>query len=202
MSGLGAVVINSDEFFERGLKKAGLPLDLDKIDAKQRDAIRKTAKQLVNSKLKNVLNGLLPIVIDGTGRDFKKIKNQAEALMGLGYDVSMVFVNTSLEVAKARNLKRERKVPEEIVVKAWKDVQGNLGNFQKLFGSSNFKLVDNSKILKGDDLSKLQTDLFKVGKKFIESPLKNRVGIKLIKALKKMGGKMISDLGDEPKVSV
>ncbi len=65
----------------------------------------------------------------------------------------MVFVNTSLEVAKQRNQERARSLPENILVKSWKDVQANLGKFQGLFGS-NFAVVDNSKFLKPEDAQK------------------------------------------------
>ena len=65
---------------------------------------------------------------------------EKEHLEKLGYDCYMVFVNTSLEVAKKRNLERVRRLPEDILVKSWKDVQSNLGKFQGLFGS-NFALL-------------------------------------------------------------
>ena len=56
----------------------------------------------------------------------------------------MVFVNTSLEVAKENNRKRARTLSDEIVAKTWKDVQENLGKFQQLFGGYKFSIVDNS----------------------------------------------------------
>ena len=71
----------------------------------------------------------------------------------MGYDCYMVFVNTSLKVAKQRNKERTRRLPEDILVKSWKDVQKNLGAFQSLFGS-NFVIVDNSKFLKPEEAMK------------------------------------------------
>ena len=85
------------------------------------------------------------MVIDGTGRDYDKIKNQVASLRQLGYDCYMVFVNTSLDVALERNRKRERSVPEYITRKSWQGVQSNIGRFQNLFGMSNMIIVDNSK---------------------------------------------------------
>jgi len=55
----------------------------------------------------------------------------------------MVFVNTSLEVAKERNKNRERVLDDTRLEKSWKDVQDNLGKFQNLFGG-NFRIVDNT----------------------------------------------------------
>ena len=57
----------------------------------------------------------------------------------------MVFVNTTLEVALARNARRERTIPEYITKSSWQGVQANMGRFQKLFGQSNFLVVDNNK---------------------------------------------------------
>jgi len=64
----------------------------------------------------------------------------------IGYDVHMVFVNTSLEVALKRNQMRARKVPDAIVISNHKTVQQNIGKLQRLFGSSNFIIVDNNKV--------------------------------------------------------
>ena len=75
--------------------------------------------------------------------DEKRIKKEKKDLEALGYDCYMIFVNTSLEVAKQRNKERTRRLPEDILVQSWKDVQKNLGAFQSLFGS-NFVIVDNS----------------------------------------------------------
>ena len=53
-------------------------------------------------------------------------------------------INTSLEIALERNETRERVLPVEIVEKMWKDVQDNLGKFQKLFGADKMLIIDNS----------------------------------------------------------
>ena len=45
------------------------------------------------------IKGRLGMVVDGTGRDYDKIKNQVAQLRQLGYDCYMIFVNTSLDVA-------------------------------------------------------------------------------------------------------
>ena len=54
-------------------------------------------------------------------------------LQQLGYDNHMIFVNTSLDVALARNEKRPRKLPEKLVVSSWNNVQKNIGKFSQLF---------------------------------------------------------------------
>ncbi len=57
----------------------------------------------------------------------------------------MIFVNTSLPVALERNKIRSRQIPEYIVQTSWEKVQSNIGKFQRLFGQSNFIVVDNNR---------------------------------------------------------
>ena len=142
--GTGLKTINSDTAFERSLKKNGLSLKMPEDEAEARDIIRDRAKAMTGSQLDLSIKGRLGLVIDGTGRDYDKIKEQKALLDLLGYDCYMVFVNTSLEVALERNSKRERSVPEYITKKSWVAVQSNIGKFQNLFGMSNMIIIDNN----------------------------------------------------------
>ena len=194
----GTKLINSDQFFEINLKKLNLPLVINVDDKEVYDkqmVVRNKAKKTTNTKMNLHIDGMLPLIIDGTGKNFDKIKNQAEDLKSIGYDVYMIFVNTSLDVAKERNKKRKRSVDEKIVEKMWFAVQNNIGKFQKYFGSENFIVVDNNEHF--EENSKEEQDfkmyLFKLGKKIIESPLKNKVGIKTIETMKKSGYKYLND---------
>ena len=143
--GTGLKTINSDTAFERSLKKNGLSLKMPEDEAEARDIIRDRAKAMTGSQLDLSIKGRLGLVIDGTGRDYDKIKEQKALLDQLGYDCYMVFVNTTLEVALERNSKRERTVPEYITRKSWTQVQSNIGKFQNTFGMSNMIIIDNSK---------------------------------------------------------
>lgn len=143
--GTGLKTINSDSAFERSLKKNGLSLKMPEDEAEARDIIRDRAKAMTGSQLDLSIKGRLGLVIDGTGRDYDKIKEQKALLDLLGYDCYMVFVNTTLEVALERNSKRERTVPEYITRKSWTQVQSNIGKFQNTFGMSNMIIIDNSK---------------------------------------------------------
>ena len=143
--GTGLRVINSDNAFENALKKHGLSLKMPEDEAEARDILRARAKGTTDKTLDLSLKGRLGLVIDGTGRDYDKIKIQNDMLKQLGYDTYMVFVNTSLEVALERNAKRERSVPEYITRKSWTQVQSNIGRFQNTFGMSNMIIIDNSR---------------------------------------------------------
>ena len=116
--GLGLKVVNSDIAFERKLKDAGLSTDLRELDPEVRDEVRGRAKKVTAKQKANYVNGRLGLIIDGTGKDYQKIADQATQLKQLGYDVHMIFVNTSLDTALERNAKRDRKVPESLVIKS------------------------------------------------------------------------------------
>ena len=143
--GTGLKQINSDNAFERGLKRAGLSLKMPDSEAESRDMVRVRAKATTSNMQDLAIQGRLGLVIDGTGRDYDKISYQTSMLKELGYDCYMIFVNTSLEVALERNAKRERTVPEYITTQSWKAVQSNIGKFQNLFGMNNMIIIDNNK---------------------------------------------------------
>jgi len=143
--GTGLRVINSDNAFESALRKHGLSLKMPEDEAEARDILRARAKGTTDKTLDLSLKGRLGLVIDGTGRDYDKIKSQNDMLKQLGYDTYMIFVNTSLDVALERNAKRERSVPEYITRKSWTQVQSNIGRFQNTFGMSNMIIIDNSR---------------------------------------------------------
>ena len=143
--GSGLKTINSDNAFERSLKKNGLSLKMPEDEAETRDVLRARAKAMTGSQMDLSIKGRLGLVIDGTGRDYDKIKEQKALLDQLGYDSYMIFVNTTLEVALQRNSVRERSVPEYITRKSWEQVQSNIGRFQNTFGMGNMIIIDNSK---------------------------------------------------------
>ena len=142
----GLKVVNSDDVFEKYLKDAQLNFKMDANQGKQRDTLRTRAKVITKKKYDNYVEGRLGMVIDGTGKDYSKITTDASGLKQLGYDVHMIFVNTSLDVALERNAKRPRSVPEDIVKKSWNQVQQNIGAFQTYFGNKNFIIVDNNDV--------------------------------------------------------
>ena len=158
--GTGLRMINSDTAFEVALKKNNLSLKMPEDEAEARDIVRARAKATTGSMMDLSIKGRLGMVVDGTGRDYDKIKSQVAELRQLGYDCYMIFVNTSLDVALERNSKRERSVPEYITRKSWEAVQTNIGRFQHLFGMDNMVIVDNSK----DDRELTTVVMSKVGK--------------------------------------
>ena len=168
-AGTGLKLVNSDNKFERDLKKANLSLKMPDAEAYFRDRIRQGAKEFAGKQLDTYLKGRLGVIIDATGRDYSLIQRQVSLLKLLGYDCYMVFVNTSLEVALERNRTRSRSIPEYIVQKSWKGVQANMGAFQKVFGHSKLLIVDNNK-----DDKELVTQTLNTASRFIRSRLRTK----------------------------
>ena len=149
LSGMGLKVINSDNAFASKLKKEKMSLDFATHNEKEiikRDKIRTKAKQVAGMQLGLALEGRLGIIIDSTARDVEKIQQEAQNLRTIGYDIHMVFVNTSLEVALERNKTRPRVLPDAVVINSHKQIQKNMGRLQRIFGVRNFVVVDNNEI--------------------------------------------------------
>ncbi len=183
ISGLKSV--NSDTAFEHQLKKSGIdPKQLAKIEkedpklwkkiTEDPKGVRELAKQTTQKIKAFYEEGRLGMIIDGTGDDVLKIQNQKKRAEALGYDTFMVFVNTSLEVARHRNSMRDRVLPENLLIPIWKECQNNLGKFQSMFGG-NFRIVDNSK-----DGNNVTNETKKHVDTFINSPIYNPIGKKWV----------------------
>ena len=177
----GLKLVNNDNAFERELKNAGL--DPGKLADYAADEdmwdnivmpLRNKAKGITKRMQDNYIGGRLGQVVDGTGKDFDKIQGLRKLCQDLGYDTYMVFVNTSEEVAIERNQNRERKLADKMVAKMWKQVQDNLGKFQKLFGANNMLIVDNSSY----DNQNILDQIEKAVMSRINKPVKNPIGKK------------------------
>jgi predicted kinase len=182
----GLKIVNSDSAFENALKKNGIsPKDLGKIEKENPqmwdkiageenpDSIRNKAKGITKQQQAFYEAGRLGMIIDGTGDEVTKIKKKVQHAESLGYDCYMVFVNTSLEVALARNANRDRTLSDELVTEIWKACQENLGKFQTMF-SGRFVIVDNTEYKPVSKSVQKQVD------SFLRQPIYNPIGKKWI----------------------
>ena len=179
LTSLGFKVVNSDDAFEKAMAKAGMEMDPENIFSVQGQELRGKAKVLTGVKQAMYIKGRLGLVIDGTGKDTEKLKKQAKALKSIGYDVSMVFVNTDLATAQARNKARKRTLPEDEVETYWTTVQKNIGAFQTFFGKQKFTVVDNSE---GKDYGAETLRAYKEVTKFVKAKPDNSSAKAWIKA--------------------
>lgn len=196
LQALGFKLINSDDNFEKAIKKAGATMDPDFIYSPKGQDIRNKAKALTARQQEMYLKGRLGLVIDGTGKNYEKIKKQARDLEALGYDTAMIFVNTNLETAVKRDSQRSRTLGAKAVEKMWAEVQKNIGKFQSLF-NRNFQIVDNSE---GANWQKATTDAYKKMAKFAKKTPTNKIARDWIK--KQLGEDIeLSEEGIEENVT-
>lgn len=182
LTGHGFIVLNSDQLTEKYLNESGLGLKFNEFSPeKMQEALelREKAKKKIDLKMKTLIEGKNGLIIDGTGKKIEKIKTQKEMLEENGYDVYLVFVNTSLEIAQERNKKRERSLTENEVNKQWIRVQSNLGAFQDLF-KENLMIIDNNE--RNEDL---ELKLWKNVAKIAKMPVKNHKSKKFIEMMMK-----------------
>jgi len=174
----GLKLVNSDVAFEKALHQNGIdPKNLatlihDTDKWSQIMSLRDRAKALTNLQQRHYESGRLGLIIDGTGDDANKIRAKVQHAQSLGYDCYMVFVNTSLETALARNARRPRSLPESVVKDLWAEVQKNVGTFQQLFGPARFLIVDNNKESQSLDLINKQI------RSWMNAPIANPIGKK------------------------
>ena len=179
----GMKMVNSDKELKHLLNKYGFGTDLDSLPDEvfsnltnpkdpEYSGLRTYAKELTKERQRLYMQGRLGMIIDGTGDDYQKIAREKKELEDIGYDTFMIFVNTALEVALDRNEKRDRVLPQHIVVDSHKEVVRNIGGFQGLFGSSNFMIVDNNDSKTEEEATKRFKMLVKQGLgTFLKKPI-------------------------------
>jgi hypothetical protein len=182
MSGHGLVEINSDKALEFLMDKNNLDMRMPDNQTAARDVVRGKAKSMTELKQRLALFGRNGLIINGTGDDPEKIAKIKERLESLGYDTSMVMVNTADEVSRQRNVERGqrggRTVPEDIRKQKWDAVQSARVEYGKLF-KDNYAEFDNSEDLRtaSPEVAKQKEselmDLYKGVQKFVKQPPKN-----------------------------
>ena len=151
LAGHGLTEINSDKALEFLMDKEGLDKQMPEDEKEARDFVRGRAKNITELKQRLALTGRNGLIINGTGDDHEKVKRIKTALENLGYDTSMVMVNTDDEVSAQRNIERGqrggRTVPENIRKQKWEAVQNARPELAKLFGDR-YSEYDNSEDLR------------------------------------------------------
>jgi Zeta toxin/Cytidylyltransferase-like len=147
LAGHGLTEINSDKAFEYLMDKNSLDKKMPDSEEKPRDVVRGRSKNITELKEKLALDGRNGLIINGTGDDPEKILRIKKKLEQLGYDTSMLMVNTKDEVSQQRNIERGqrggRTVNEKIRKEKWDSVQNARPELAKIFGKT-YMEVDNS----------------------------------------------------------
>jgi hypothetical protein len=181
LAGNGLKEINSDVAFEYLMKKNDLDLEMPAEERLERDILRGRAKTITKEKERTALSGRLGLIINGTADDLEKIRTIKSQLENDGYETMMVFVNTSNEVSRQRNVDRgksgNRKVPDgtdkqgipdespDIRQEKWDLAQKNIGELQKIFGNESFAVIDNTSDIRKvspEEKEKIETNFNRV----------------------------------------
>jgi cytidyltransferase-like protein len=104
-------------------------------------AILNDKNKFVNSKFE-AIRSRGPLIINGPADDYDSINTIKEHLEAIGYDTMMIFVHTSNEISKERNLNLKRMVSESVRKDKWNICQKNMKQFENQF--ENFYVFDNS----------------------------------------------------------
>ena len=151
LAGHGLTEINSDKALEFLMDKEGLDKTMPASENEKKDIVRGRAKNITELRQRLALLGRNGLIINGTGDDVEKITKIKKKLEEIGYDSSMVVVNTADEISKQRNIERGqrggRTVPENIRKEKWDNVQAGRAEFAKMFGQ-NYMEFDNSEDLR------------------------------------------------------
>ncbi|MDC3237073.1 ATP-binding protein, partial [Candidatus Poseidoniaceae archaeon] len=133
----GFKIVNSDISLEWLKKNSGLPENMNDFTKEQRStlgSLQHQARGISKRKMMKYQGKADGVVVDGTGGSINAMGNLVNEFKDKGYDVSMVFVETSLETALERNKNRkERSLLDKIVIKNHEAVQGNKGGFKDMF---------------------------------------------------------------------
>ena len=73
-AGSGLKLVNSDNAFEKGLRKANLSIKMPDEEEYFRNIIRQRAKTTTGNQLDQYVQGRLGLIIDATGRDLSLVQ--------------------------------------------------------------------------------------------------------------------------------
>ena len=155
LQGQGFKIVNSDISLEWLKKNSGLPADMKDLTKEQRSTLGKLgaeSRKIARRKMMKYQGNGNGVIIDGTGGSMKQMQKLVKEFQDKGYDVSMLFVETSLETALDRNRKRkERTLLDSIVKRNHESVQNNKQGFKEMFGD-NFMEVSTDNLTVNDPM--------------------------------------------------
>ena len=133
----GFKIVNQDISLEWLKKNHGLPEDMRDLTKEQKSTLGKLghqARTIAKNKMMKYQGNAEGVVVDGTGGSIKAMEKLVKEFSDKGYDVSMLFVETSLKTALERNkVRKERSLLDKIVEKNHEAVQANKKGFKTMF---------------------------------------------------------------------
>ena len=168
-------IVNTDKYFEFLSKKINAKIDTVDKAGNAWEFISDKTKHLTKASLTQYLNGMLPLIIDGTSSNPNNLLMRVGILESLGYDVAMVYVKTDLDTAIKRVQSRERKVPEDFIRATYDEMQKSEDFYKSKFNT--FIEVPNGD---GELTDNVIQQSFKKMRGFFDASVKNPVGRQIV----------------------
>lgn len=162
----GYRLINQDPYLEKYIAEAGLPTDESTYDKEQRSIRAKLgwkARKAAEQDLADNTAAKESMIVDGTGGSYKATTKKMKALEDAGFEIHMIFVNTSKSVASQRNAARtERSLPDFVVNKNWDQVQESAKQYREDY-AGRFYEINTDKLQYGEALPQEFVDAVNTG---------------------------------------
>ena len=171
----GFKIVNQDISLEWLAKNSGLPSNMRDFTPEQASewgSLQWEARDIAQKKQMKFQGRGDGIIVDGTGASQISMGTQVMKFRNAGYDVQMIFVETSLDTALERNrARKERSLKDFIVERNHKAVMANKKSFKEDFGD-NFAEVNTDNLKQGDVMP---TNLVNKINKFTSGYIKGRL---------------------------
>lgn len=171
-------IVNTDKFYEFLIKKGHL-----EFGDEGRMIFVDRSKYLTKQQLVQYINGMLPLIVDGTSSRISNILNRNGILESFGYDTTMVWIDTNLETAIIRAKQRDRYVPEEFIREVHNRAEENKQYYINKFGSRFIEVDNNYGMLTDEVILKAYRSV----SGFFSSEIDNPVGRRNVERLQEAG---------------
>lgn len=181
-------VVNTDKFTE--FLAAYMNVNINQV-MDNWSMYKEKIKRLTKNQLSLYLNSMLPLWVDGTSSSPPSVFRRTGVLKSIGYDVSFIWVETSLETALERNRQRDRQVPEDFLKRTYDKIQ-DLKPYYKSEFRYFWEINNDNGELNDDAILKA----YRKVSGFFDRPVENPIGSKLIEKMRSQGHKYLIDTED------
>ena len=138
------ITINVDDSYEELLKTSGIGMKLAQMspdELKKAGELMGQARKITNTKYQDALKDAKNLLIDSVGGSSKTLLKKKQQLEDLGYSTFIIITYVSPITSLERNMKRDRSLLPNIVLRSWRDVNKNIDIYKQAFGN-NFTLLN------------------------------------------------------------
>ena len=110
-------------------------------DPKNPGSVHEQSKIVEKQKIYSNMAEGISFVYDTTATNSDKVVKMIKEAQSIGYEVTIVYVKTTLATSLERNSKRERVVPESIILEKYEQITASM-EIVKIFADK-FEIVNN-----------------------------------------------------------